>query len=115
MFDMPAPLANRFLHLQVEPDFDSFKAYAIENDIHEQAIAFLSFRPTLLHKLDPQQPAWASPRFWVMASTLHHSLFRECLRDTQKWLWEDIFLIIYLRLFDRNIHEVLSRCCHSND
>lgn len=71
VFDMPAPLANRFLHLQVEPDFDSFKAYALENNIHEQAIAFLSFRPTLLHKLDPQQPAWASPRSWVMASTLH--------------------------------------------
>lgn len=71
VFDMPAPLANRFLHLQVGPDFDSFKVYALENNIHEQAIAFLSFRPTLLHKLDPQQPAWPSPRSWVMASVLH--------------------------------------------
>jgi hypothetical protein len=71
VFDMPAPLANRFLHLQVEPDFDSFKAYALETGVHEQIIAFLSFRPTLLHKLDPQQPAWCSPRSWVMASALH--------------------------------------------
>ena len=71
VFDMPAPLANRFLHLQVEPDFDSFKAYAQETDIHEQIIAFLSFRPSLLHKLHPQQPAWPSPRSWEMASHLY--------------------------------------------
>jgi hypothetical protein len=71
VFDMPAPLANRFLHLQVEPDFESFKAYALGIGIHEQIIAFLSFRPSLLHKIDPQQPAWCSPRSWMMASSLH--------------------------------------------
>jgi MoxR-like ATPase len=72
VFDMPAPLANRFLHLEVKPDFDSFKAFALETRVHEQIIAFLSFRSSLLHKIDPQQPAWPSPRSWVMASTLHH-------------------------------------------
>jgi hypothetical protein len=72
VFDMPTPLANRFLHLQAEPDFDSFKAYALENGIHEQIIAFLSFRSTLLHKIDPQKLAWPSPRSWVMASHLHN-------------------------------------------
>lgn len=71
VFDMPAPLANRFVHLQVEPDFDSFKAYALDAGVHEQVIAFLSFRSTLLHKMEPQQPAWPSPRSWVMASSLH--------------------------------------------
>lgn len=73
VFDMPTPLANRFLHLQVEADFDSFKAYALEIQVHEQIIAFLSFRSTLLHQLDPQQPAWCSPRSWVMASQLHYT------------------------------------------
>jgi ATPase family associated with various cellular activities (AAA) len=71
VFDMPAPLANRFLHLQVEPDFESFKTYALEQGIHEQIIAFLCFRPSLLHKIDPHQPAWCSPRSWMMASSLH--------------------------------------------
>ena len=71
VFDMPTPLANRFLHLQVEPDFDSFKAYALFAEVHEQIIAFLSFRSTLLHKIDPLSPAWPSPRSWVMASRLH--------------------------------------------
>lgn len=73
VFDMPAPLANRFLHLEVQADFDSFKAYALEKGIHEQIIAFISFRPTLLHKIDPQQPAWPSPRSWEMASALHQA------------------------------------------
>ena len=73
VFDMPSPLANRFLHLQVEADFASFKVYALEQRVHEQIIAFLSFRSILLHKLDPQQPAWCSPRSWVMASHLHHA------------------------------------------
>ena len=73
VFEMPTPLANRFLHLQVEPDFESFKTYAIGQGIHEQIIAFLCFRPSLLHKIDPQQPAWCSPRSWMMASTLHYN------------------------------------------
>jgi MoxR-like ATPase len=71
VFDMPAPLGNRFLHLEVLPDFDSFKLHAIERGIQEQVIAFLSYRPALLHKVDHQRPAWPSPRSWVMASQLH--------------------------------------------
>ena len=71
VFDMPAPLANRFLHLDVEPDWDSFKAYALANGMHEQVIAFLAYRPTLLHALDPLKPAWPSPRSWELASHLH--------------------------------------------
>jgi MoxR-like ATPase len=71
VFEMPAPLANRFLHLEIAPDFESFKAYALADGIHEQIVAFLAFRPALLHKSDPQQPAWPSPRSWAMASALH--------------------------------------------
>jgi MoxR-like ATPase len=73
VFDMPAPLANRFIHLDVAPDGESFKNYALRSGVHEQIVAFLAFRPALLHKLDPQQPAWPSPRSWVMASDLHHA------------------------------------------
>jgi len=72
VYDMPSPLANRFLHLDVEPDLDSFKSYALPNNIHEHIIAFLSFRPALLHKPAPQQSAWPSPRSWEMANTLYH-------------------------------------------
>ena len=73
VFDMPTPVANRFLHLEVIPDFDSFKTYALAHSLHEQIIAFLSFRSNLLHKLDPHQPAWPSPRSWEMASHLRYA------------------------------------------
>jgi hypothetical protein len=73
VYDMPSPLANRFLHLEVGPEFESFKRYALTHGVHEQIIAFLAFRPDLLHKLTPQQNAWPSPRSWFMASQLHRA------------------------------------------
>ncbi len=70
VFEMPAPLANRFLHLEMKPDLDSFKSYALDKNLNERIIAFLAFRPSLLHAPDPARPAWASPRSWEMASRL---------------------------------------------
>lgn len=71
VFEMPAPVANRFLHVEVAPDLESFKAFALANAVHEQILAFLAFRPALLHRFSADQPAWPSPRSWAMASTLH--------------------------------------------
>jgi MoxR-like ATPase len=70
VFEMPAPLANRFLHLEVAVDLESFKRYALKNHLNERIIAFLAFRPNLLHAPDTVRPAWASPRSWEMASRL---------------------------------------------
>lgn len=70
IFDMPAPLANRLLHLRVEPHLDSFRHYAIEKKIHELIVGFLNFRPSLLHKPDVNSEAWPSPRSWEMADSL---------------------------------------------
>jgi hypothetical protein len=70
VFEMPSALANRFIHLDLMPDFDSFKAWGLREGLHEQILAFLAFRPTLLHQIDAQCPAWPSPRSWVMANQL---------------------------------------------
>lgn len=70
VFDMPAPLANRFIHLDVAADLESFRTYAIDHQLDPRINAFLAFRPELVHQLDTQQPAWPSPRSWDMASTL---------------------------------------------
>lgn len=70
VFDMPAPLANRFVHLEVSPDLESFKHYGFGAGIHERILAFLAFRPALLHQIDSKRPAWPSPRSWEMASAL---------------------------------------------
>jgi hypothetical protein len=73
VFEMPAPVANRFLHVSVEPHFDSLKRYAFEHQWHEHIVAFLSFRPSLMHHPDPNQPAWPSPRSWEMADELYRA------------------------------------------
>jgi MoxR-like ATPase len=70
VFEMPAPLSNRFLHLEVGVDLESFKRYALKHNLDERIIAFLAFRPNLLHAPDTVRPAWASPRSWEMASRL---------------------------------------------
>jgi hypothetical protein len=73
VFEMPSALANRFIHLDTTADFDSFRIWGFDRNISEQILAFLAFRPTLLHKIDVQRPAWPSPRSWTMANELHRS------------------------------------------
>jgi hypothetical protein len=70
VFDMPAPLANRFIHVTVESDIKSFMQHSAREGWPESIVAFLAFRPELLHKMDTARPAWPSPRSWGMASHL---------------------------------------------
>jgi hypothetical protein len=67
---MPAPVANRFIHFTVEPTLDSWKSYAIVKGLSEQIISFLNFRPQLLFNFNKSAVAWASPRSWEAASEL---------------------------------------------
>ncbi len=73
VFEMPAPLANRFIHLEMEPDIDDFRRHALMLDFHEDIVSFVAFRPDLLHKIFDDEAAWPSPRSWELASTLHRA------------------------------------------
>ncbi|MEW8100276.1 MAG: AAA family ATPase [Candidatus Thiodiazotropha endolucinida] len=68
-YSMPAPLANRFSHFEVETNLDDWVAWAYRNDIDERIIAFLRFRPELLFDFDPAHNpvAFPSPRSWEFA------------------------------------------------
>tara|TARA_A100001388_G_C28764364_1_gene499799 strand:- start:1495 stop:2517 length:1023 start_codon:yes stop_codon:yes gene_type:complete len=70
VFEMPSPLANRFIHIEVEANYESFKNYAISKNLAEEVTSFLAFRPKLLHAMKADQKAWPSPRSWEMASNL---------------------------------------------
>ena len=70
VFQMPSALSNRFIHLTIDPDWKSFNDWGLSNGISEQILAFLSFRPPLLHKIDANSPAWPSPRSWTAADNL---------------------------------------------
>jgi len=72
-YAMPAPLANRFSHFEVETHLDDWVVWAYKNGIDERVIAFLRFRPELLFDFDPAHNpiAFPSPRSWEFA---HRSL-----------------------------------------
>lgn len=71
-YAMPAPLANRFSHFEVEVNLDDWAAWAYGNGIDERLIAFLRFKPELLFAFDPARTlagemAFPSPRSWEFA------------------------------------------------
>ncbi len=68
-YTMPAPLANRFAHFEVETNLDDWVSWAYANGIDEKVIAFLRFRPELLFDFDPAHNpvAFPSPRSWEFA------------------------------------------------
>lgn len=68
-YTMPAPLANRFSHFEVETNLDDWAAWAYANAIDERIIGFLRFRPELLFDFDPAHNpvAFPSPRSWEFA------------------------------------------------
>jgi hypothetical protein len=74
-YTMPAPLANRFSHFEVDTHLDDWVAWAYQHDIDERVIGFLRFRPELLFDFDPAHNpvAFPSPRSWEFA---HRSLHK---------------------------------------
>ncbi|MDH3219522.1 MAG: AAA family ATPase [Gammaproteobacteria bacterium] len=68
-YAMPAPLANRFSHYEVDLNLDDWVAWAHRFGIDERIIGFLRFRPDLLFDFDPAQNpiAFPSPRSWEFA------------------------------------------------
>ena len=68
-YTMPAPLANRFSHYEVDVNLDDWVAWAYANDIDERVIGFLRFRPDLVFDFDPSYNpiAFPSPRSWEFA------------------------------------------------
>lgn len=74
-YTMPAPLANRFAHYEVEVNLDDWVAWAHEFNIDERLIGFLRFRSELLFQYDAAHNplAFPTPRSWEY---VHHSLHK---------------------------------------
>lgn len=71
-FRMPAPLANRFIHLEMRVDFDSWHSWAVNNRIHKDVVGYISFSKQSLFDFDPRSPSrsFATPRSWTFVSEL---------------------------------------------
>jgi hypothetical protein len=71
-YKMPSPLANRFVHLEMRVDFDSWQKWAVLNNIHKDVVGYISFAKQDLFDFDPKSSsrAFATPRSWTFVSEL---------------------------------------------
>jgi hypothetical protein len=66
---MSSALANRFVHLSFETDLDDWSRWAMgPGDLRPEVVAFLRWRPELLHRFEPAEKAFPSPRAWASVS-----------------------------------------------
>ena len=71
-YRMPAPLANRFVHLEMAVSFDDWFQWAVDNKIHNDVVGYLTFSKKDLYDFDPKSPSrsFATPRSWSFVSEL---------------------------------------------
>jgi MoxR-like ATPase len=71
-YRMPAPLANRFVHLELAVNFDDWFQWATDNRIHKDVVGYLQFAKKDLYDFDPKSPSrsFATPRSWSFVSEL---------------------------------------------
>ena len=71
-YRMPAPLANRFVHLEMTVDWDDWQDWAVVNKVHKDVVGFLTFSKKDLYDFDPKSSsrAFATPRSWSFVSEL---------------------------------------------
>jgi len=71
-YRMPMPLANRFVHLEMRPDFASWQNWAVNKGIHKDVVGYLSFAKQDIYDFDSKSSsrAFATPRSWVFVSDL---------------------------------------------
>jgi len=71
-YRMPMPLANRFVHLEMKADFNSWQAWAVNNKIHKDVVGYLSFAKQDLYDFDNKSSsrAFATPRTWTFVSEM---------------------------------------------
>ena len=71
-YRMPSPLANRFVHFEMEVDFEDWSNWATANDLNADVIGYLTFAKQDLYTFDPKSPSrsFATPRSWTFVSEL---------------------------------------------
>ena len=71
-YRMPAPLANRFVHIELAVDYDDWLEWATKNHIHPDVVGYCTFAKQDLYDFDPKgsSRSFATPRTWSFVSEL---------------------------------------------
>lgn len=72
VFRMASPLANRFVHLEMEVNVDDWQHWAKKAAIEPTIIAFIAYRPDALFAFDisNDNKAFATPRTWAYVNEI---------------------------------------------
>jgi hypothetical protein len=81
VYRMPSPLANRFVHLNLRVDFESWNDWALNHAINPDVVAYVTCNKNDLFNFDPRSSgaSFATPRSWSFVS----DLLQEDLADTE--------------------------------
>ena len=71
-YRMPAPLANRFVHLEMRVDHEAWQNWAVMNNVHKDVVGYIGFAKQDLYDFDPRSASrsFATPRSWTFVSEL---------------------------------------------
>jgi len=84
-YRMPSPLANRFVHFEMEVDVDDWKYWAYKKEIDARIISYISFKNEHLFTFDAKSDtkSFATPRSWEFVdSILKSNIDKELLLDS---------------------------------
>ena len=72
VYKMPPPLANRFVHFEMEVDFDDWKTWAYSVKIEASIIGYLAYDKSMLFTFDAtsNEKSFATPRSWEYVDSI---------------------------------------------
>ncbi|MBU1658489.1 MoxR family ATPase [bacterium] len=85
-YRMPSPLANRFVHFEMEVDVKDWRFWAYQNGVDERIISYISYKNEHLFTFDAKSDvkSFATPRSWeyvdsILKSGMKEEFLLECL------------------------------------
>tara|TARA_R110001606_G_scaffold214472_1_gene362321 strand:+ start:1100 stop:2206 length:1107 start_codon:yes stop_codon:yes gene_type:complete len=71
-YRMPAPLANRFRHINMDINFDDWQQWAVNNSVHPDVVGYLTYSKGDLFDFDAKSSSqsFATPRSWTFVSEM---------------------------------------------
>jgi len=81
VYKMPSPLANRFVHLEMDVDVNDWKDWAYNAGIDERIIAYIGYKNEDLFTFEPSlnEKSFATPRSWEFVDGILKSGMNENL------------------------------------
>jgi len=72
VYRMPSPLANRFVHLEMEVSVEDWRDWAYGAGLDERVIAYIGYKSDDLFSFDPtkNEKSFATPRSWEFVSSV---------------------------------------------